>query len=596
MQARANAIDELTTLGRARGLHLVGRRHRPAAGADLAGRAGRRRAREDEGRARQAARRRRRSSRARGRRRRRRNDRPRARRGPVAGRRRRCARACNELDEQVSRARRRGRRSRAAAPASRRSPTRCARSGEKLPAEDLSPSDAIVPPEDLSLAEARELLVGRGLHPRPAGAGGVSREVVLAARPAGEPRETDFELREAAEREPADGEVARPQRLRLGRPVHARPHDRRSHVRRRRSRSATSSTAAPSAASSPRGTHGFAEGDWVLSRLGWREQGIADGDGLRKLDAAARAAVDRARRARHARADRLGRPRRRRPRPGGRDDLGLRRRGRGRLVRGADREAQGAARDRQRRVAREGRVAASRSESRRSTTTRPPAKDALADGIDVYFDNVGGTQLESALFALRPFGRVIACGAISRYNDEGPQPGPRNLGLIVTKRLRVQGFIVTDHMRPVPRVPRGGRPLGARRQARLPRDDRRRDRQRPVGVRRAVPRRQHRQDARPRRAGLGPREHDLRRAEQGLRHDREPADDRRDATAGRRRCRSSSGRPAMFRLEHRLAAELDAQRVASPSAAASAGARRRGSRRRRCRPAASCRRSAGSRT
>jgi NADPH-dependent curcumin reductase CurA len=73
------------------------------------------------------------------------------------------------------------------------------------------------------------------------------------------------------------------------------------------------------------------------------------------------------------------------------------------------------------------------------------AKEALADGIDVYFDNVGGAQLEAALFALRPFGRVIACGSISRYNDERPEPGPRNLAFIVTKRLRVQGFIVSDH-------------------------------------------------------------------------------------------------------------------------------------------------------
>jgi hypothetical protein len=63
----------------------------------------------------------------------------------------------------------------------------------------------------------------------------------------------------------------------------------------------------------------------------------------------------------------------------------------------------------------------------------------------VFFDNVGGAQLESALSALRPFGRVIACGAISRYNDEQPEPGPRNIQLIVSKRLRVQGFIVSDH-------------------------------------------------------------------------------------------------------------------------------------------------------
>ncbi|HEY3584321.1 MAG TPA: NADP-dependent oxidoreductase, partial [Casimicrobiaceae bacterium] len=65
--------------------------------------------------------------------------------------------------------------------------------------------------------------------------------------------------------------------------------------------------------------------------------------------------------------------------------------------------------------------------------------------IDVYFDNVGGEQLESALSALKPFGRVIACGAISRYNDERPQPGPRNMAFVVTKRLRLEGFIVSDH-------------------------------------------------------------------------------------------------------------------------------------------------------
>jgi hypothetical protein len=78
-----------------------------------------------------------------------------------------------------------------------------------------------------------------------------------------------------------------------------------------------------------------------------------------------------------------------------------------------------------------------------------PVGDQLAkaapDGIDVYFDNVGGDQLEAAFTALRPFGRVAACGAISRYNDQQPEPGPRNMAFIVGKRLRVQGFIVSDH-------------------------------------------------------------------------------------------------------------------------------------------------------
>jgi NADPH-dependent curcumin reductase CurA len=72
-------------------------------------------------------------------------------------------------------------------------------------------------------------------------------------------------------------------------------------------------------------------------------------------------------------------------------------------------------------------------------------REVLQDGIDVYFDNVGGVQLEAALKALRTHGRVIACGAISRYNDAEVQPGPRNFFFVVTKRLRIQGFIIFDH-------------------------------------------------------------------------------------------------------------------------------------------------------
>jgi hypothetical protein len=69
---------------------------------------------------------------------------------------------------------------------------------------------------------------------------------------------------------------------------------------------------------------------------------------------------------------------------------------------------------------------------------------AAPDGIDVYFDNVGGDHLEAALACMRTHGRIAACGSISRYNDEAPAPGPRNLFLIVTRRLTLRGFIVTD--------------------------------------------------------------------------------------------------------------------------------------------------------
>jgi NADPH-dependent curcumin reductase CurA len=66
------------------------------------------------------------------------------------------------------------------------------------------------------------------------------------------------------------------------------------------------------------------------------------------------------------------------------------------------------------------------------------------DGIDVYFDNVGGEMLEAALWSLRPHGRIIACGSISGYNDASPRPGPSNLHNIITKRLTIKGFIVSD--------------------------------------------------------------------------------------------------------------------------------------------------------
>jgi len=71
-------------------------------------------------------------------------------------------------------------------------------------------------------------------------------------------------------------------------------------------------------------------------------------------------------------------------------------------------------------------------------------KQGAPDGIDVYFDNVGGEALEAALSTLRVHGRIAACGAISVYNEEKPPPGPSNLFNMITKRLTMKGFIVRD--------------------------------------------------------------------------------------------------------------------------------------------------------
>lgn len=65
--------------------------------------------------------------------------------------------------------------------------------------------------------------------------------------------------------------------------------------------------------------------------------------------------------------------------------------------------------------------------------------------LDVYFDNVGGDHLEAAISAMGDFGRIAACGAVAGYNDEAPAPGPRNLMMLVSKRLTLRGFIVSDH-------------------------------------------------------------------------------------------------------------------------------------------------------
>ncbi|HQY90767.1 NADP-dependent oxidoreductase [Caldilinea sp.] len=67
------------------------------------------------------------------------------------------------------------------------------------------------------------------------------------------------------------------------------------------------------------------------------------------------------------------------------------------------------------------------------------------DGIDIYFENVGGEHLEAVLFNMNPFGRIPVCGMISQYNQTEPQSGPQNLGVMIGKRLLLQGFIVSDH-------------------------------------------------------------------------------------------------------------------------------------------------------
>ena len=73
-------------------------------------------------------------------------------------------------------------------------------------------------------------------------------------------------------------------------------------------------------------------------------------------------------------------------------------------------------------------------------------RDACPNGVDVFFDNVGGDILEAALGNLAMHGRVVLCGAIATYNDDSPRPGPNNIMSLVINRGRMEGFIIMDYL------------------------------------------------------------------------------------------------------------------------------------------------------
>jgi len=271
----------------------------------------------------------------------------------------------------------------------------------------------------------------------------VSREIVLAARPEGEPRESDFELREVEIASPGDGEVlVRNVFVSVDPYMRSRMTGIRTYVPGYQVGDPIDGGTVGRVVESR--DDGFEPGDWVFSQLGWREHGVVAGARLRKVDPSVATPS--------TALGVLGMP-------GftawiGLVEIGEVQEGQTLYVSGAG----GAVGSTAAQIAKlEGlRVIGSAGTAEKVEWLRSlgieafdyretPTKHALADGIDAYFDNVGGAQLEAALFALRPHGRVIACGSISRYNDQRPEPGPRNLALVVTKRLRVQGYIILDH-------------------------------------------------------------------------------------------------------------------------------------------------------
>jgi NADPH-dependent curcumin reductase CurA len=271
-----------------------------------------------------------------------------------------------------------------------------------------------------------------------------SREIRLVARPRGLPRESDFELAEVELPEPGEGEVLiRNTYVSVDPYMRPRMNDARSYQRPYRLGEALTGGAVGRVELSrdPR----WPEGEWVQHGLGWREWALSEGSRLLPVDptlapvSTALGVLGMTGFTAWFGLLELGQP------AAGETVFvsaaaGAVGSAAGQIAKLRGCSVIGAAGSDEK-VAWLRELGFDKAFNYRSTTVR----EALADGIDVYFDNVAGETLDAAIGALRLHGRIVACGSISRYNDERAEPGPRNLFMVVTKRLRMQGYIISDH-------------------------------------------------------------------------------------------------------------------------------------------------------
>jgi len=277
--------------------------------------------------------------------------------------------------------------------------------------------------------------------------GNGNREIRLVARPHGAPDHSLFEVAETPVAVPAEGQVLiRNAYISVDPYMRGRMNDARSYVAPFTLGEAMTGGAVGRIDVSRNAA--WQEGDWVVHGLGWREWSLSDGHGLRRVDSSY-APVSTA-------LGILGMP-------GmtawwGITQIGKPRDGETVFVSGAA-GAVGSAAAQLARVYGAIAIGSAGTTEKiawlhelgieafdyRTKGPRDGLRELAPEGIDVYFDNVGGEHLEAAIGAMRPHGRVISCGAISRYSDVDPAPGPHNLFMLFTKRLTVQGFIVSDH-------------------------------------------------------------------------------------------------------------------------------------------------------
>jgi NADPH-dependent curcumin reductase CurA len=282
---------------------------------------------------------------------------------------------------------------------------------------------------------------------------GVNREIRLAARPVGFPKDSDFELAETPIPEPADGEIlVRNVYISVDPYMRSRMNDTKSYVPSFRIGEPMTGGAVGQVLESRHDA--VSRGDWVNTMMGWREYYVADGSAVMKIDPGL-APVQKA-------LGVLGLT-------GwtayvGLLDLGRPKQGEtvfvsaacgavgsvvGQIAKLKGCRVVGSAGSAEK-------VAKARSEFgydeafNYKEETPAEALDRLCpEGIDVYFENVGGDHLAAALPRMNTFGRIALCGMISQYNDTEVRPGPSWVPLL-TNRLSVRGFIISDHFDRLP--------------------------------------------------------------------------------------------------------------------------------------------------
>ncbi len=279
-----------------------------------------------------------------------------------------------------------------------------------------------------------------------------SLQVRLAKRPTGEPTAENFDIGEVSLPALADGQIlVRVIWLSLDPYMRGRMDDSRSYAKPVAIGDVMQGGTVAQVTESRHA--GFAEGDFVLGMFGWQSHAVSDGTGVRKLDPAVAPLS--------TWVGVMGMP-------GltayvGLLDIGEPKEGEtvvvsaasgavgsvvGQLARIKGARAVGVAGpdDKCRYVVEE--LGFDACVSHRSPTLRDDLKAACPNGVDVYFENVGGPTLDAALSLMNPFGRIPVCGMISMYNT-GPVCGdadrlPALMRRILTDRLKIQGFIVSD--------------------------------------------------------------------------------------------------------------------------------------------------------